>query len=189
MRYTFKNRLSGRKHVLEIQMQYNIYMQGNNVTFCMSNTLSQDINTCLAIHISFLRILYIYILHTCDIFAAYKKTKYSLCISQMYISLDYSVASHILLVYIFTHIHTFVCIYIYVYSHIHYIQKFSTFSEILGIFNAYYVYINILTHNWKHVLKLCVRLHYVYENMQRCYFLNFCKNLYSAILFSIWPNV
>jgi len=27
MRYTFKNRLSGRKHVLEIQMQYNIHKQ------------------------------------------------------------------------------------------------------------------------------------------------------------------
>jgi len=66
----------------------------------------------------------------------------------MYITNVYfSVTSYILLVYIFTHIHTFVCIYIYVYTHIHYIQKFYTFSEILGIFNAYYVYINILTHN------------------------------------------
>jgi len=27
------------------------------------------------------------------------------------------IASHILLVYIFTHIHTFVCIYIYVYTY------------------------------------------------------------------------
>jgi len=62
MRYTFKNRLPGRKHVLEIQMQYNIHMQYNSVTF-LPNTLSQDINTCLAIHISFLRILYIYIAH------------------------------------------------------------------------------------------------------------------------------
>jgi len=44
MRYTFKNKLSGRKHVLEIQMQYNIHMQCNNVTFCMSNTLSHDTN-------------------------------------------------------------------------------------------------------------------------------------------------
>jgi len=26
MRYTFKNRLLGRKHVLEIHMQYNIYI-------------------------------------------------------------------------------------------------------------------------------------------------------------------
>jgi len=38
-------------------------------------------------------------------------------------------------------------IYIYIYTYIHYIQKFYAFSEILGIFNAYYVYINILTHN------------------------------------------
>jgi len=33
MRYTFKNRLPGRKHVLEIRMQYNIHMQYNSVTF------------------------------------------------------------------------------------------------------------------------------------------------------------
>jgi len=50
MRHTLKNELSGRKHVLEIQMQYNIHMQCNKVTFCMSNTLSYDTNTCLAIH-------------------------------------------------------------------------------------------------------------------------------------------
>jgi len=64
----------------------------------------------------------IYILHTCDIFAAYKKTKYSLCISQMYkFKFFCYIASYILLVYIFIHIHTFVCIYIYVYTYILYI--------------------------------------------------------------------
>jgi len=55
--------------------------------------------------------------------------------------------AHILLVYIFTRMHTFGCIYIYVYTYIHYIEKFYAFSEILDLFNAYYVYINILTHN------------------------------------------
>jgi len=43
LRYKFKKRLPGRKHVLEIQMQYNIHMQYNSVTFCMSNILCQDI--------------------------------------------------------------------------------------------------------------------------------------------------
>jgi len=33
MRYTFKNKLPGHKHVLEIQMQCNIHMQYNSVTF------------------------------------------------------------------------------------------------------------------------------------------------------------
>jgi len=89
-------------------MQYNIHMQRNNVTFCMSNTLSQDINTCVG-NTYILPEDIIYILYTCDIFAAYKKTKYSLCVAQMYkFRLFCYIASHILLVYIFTHIHTFV---------------------------------------------------------------------------------
>jgi len=65
-------------------------------------------------------------------------------------SLDFSVTlrrTYSSSVYTFTHIHIFVCIYIYVYIYIHNIQKFYAFLEILGIFNAYNVYINILTHN------------------------------------------